>query len=147
MYVIFLYTFHGDIIHSLRIVSTKEFTQIETSTDKPLKRQGCSLNYYDNNVYLYGGIHDNLYYDDLWKYCIKQNKWILLKNNFGVAFHRTAIYKNYIILFGGEMNITKNWELQCSNDIIIYNVNTNTWSTIETSNKPIPRYDIIATAK
>ena len=71
----------------------------------PNERAGCTLNYYNNCLYLIGGYSDK-HLNTFYEYNIKQNKWTFhdcSKVLNGICGHRTIVYSHYLILFGGIM--------------------------------------------
>lgn len=133
----FVYNYINKYILLIYIqTATKQVcNEISYSNDNiPQKRANCTLNYYENNLYLYGG---NLSYrgclNDLWKYSIKTNKWKELKSFKFCQNHESIIYKHNIIFFGGK------YHNRYYNDIYSYNIKQNSWKIIETINKPSQR--------
>lgn len=124
------------------------FDEILTNTGEqllPPENFQATLNYYENNLYLFGGCIDNNWYlNTLWKYCLNKNEWEQLFPKESItkrAGHTTLIYKEYIILFGGHsFGVRANdFELKCFNDICLYNITKNKWKYIQTINSPSKR--------
>ena len=115
-----------------------KWNKINKQIISPNKRYGCTLNYYNNKLYLFGGWnYDDRYLNDLWEYNINQNKWNKINiNNIipnKVSNHKTVIYKNNLIIFGG---IDSN---EYFNDLYIINLNEYKSYKINCINKPKKR--------
>lgn len=86
---------------------------------------------YEHGMYIFGGKDDdNNKLNDLWKLDLQELKWIELKSADGSepmerSGHRCDIYANYMVLFGGIYEITK--EL---NDFYLYDFKENKWITL-----------------
>ena len=100
------------------------------------------MNYYDENLYLFGGsIDKNTFSNELWKYSINENIWYNIVTGYDTptcSGHRMVTFKNYLILFGGYTMINKKW--MCYNNIYIYDCDKKMWNKIECNNKPLARY-------
>ena len=104
---------------------------------KPSRRAKCSLNYYKDGIYLFGGVNTLEYtYNDLWVFYVQKKKWrnintintpTLNKN------HSYTIYKNYVIIFGGE--------IQCYdiNDMYVLNLIDKKFTKIKCKGIPSKR--------
>lgn len=115
-----------------------EATIEKKTTDFPEKRSGCSLNYFDNSLYLFGGVTNNEFFDDLWKYNMKTKKkeyrkWNQINRLKRRCAHQSIIYKHYLVIFGGRNGS------HYYNDLIVYNIKTNKWNIMNATNKPIKR--------
>ena len=71
----------------------------------PLCRSACTLDYYNNDIYLIGG-NKSAQDSDVWIYSIQNNSWVNIPVNIdefkvNATSHKTVVYKHYIILFGG----------------------------------------------
>ena len=120
-----------------------EYRMIQDSNDIFESRWGCTLNYYDNKLYLYGGKTYNLCYNEMWMYCLIENKWNEIDCSDQIeippatAHHRCVNYREYIILFGGVAEFDDEWVYY--NDIYVFNCDTNKWKKIITINPPVSR--------
>ena len=102
---------------------------------------GCSLNAYNNDLYLFGGRNNHKnFVNNLWKYSINQKKWKKFNINVinGMYCHNTVIYKHYLIIFGGRSY--QNGSPIVYNNIYSFNMKTNKTKMIKTLNTPSPRY-------
>ena len=108
------------------------------------KRMWCTLNYYNNSLYLYGGYGNNTYSNEMYGYSINNHNWEEINHYYytppGTIKHKTVMYKHYIILFGGLFNDINN-DTECFNDIYTFNTMTNAWNRVDCINKPQPRCD------
>lgn len=80
-------------------------------------------------MYIFGGKdkEDNKL-NDLWKYSFADETWQQVKTTntpFGRSAHSMTVYNNYIVIFGGIYEITK--EL---NDCHILNLQTGEWTKL-----------------
>lgn len=96
----------------------------------PRRRNGASMVYVTGGFMLFGGINQNLIFNDLWFLNMTNNDWKLLETLGSTPTprykHAAASQGNFIVVFGG---ITyNNVYLQ---DIFYYNLPTSTWSIIE----------------
>lgn len=80
-------------------------------------------------MYIFGGKgEDNLKYNDFWKFEMDTKKWvqITVDDNQSVpctrSGHVSTTYGDYIVIFGGIVEITR--EL---NDMFIYDIKANKW--------------------
>lgn len=123
---------------------------------QPLPRYQCSLDFYQNKLYLFGGLmkentDKSTYFNDLWEYSLTQNIWTQLPSNKNCkcAGHQSLIYQHYLIIYGGY-TIQENggWFQYKSNstyllsleNVHIYNIKTREWKEIKSINKPISRF-------
>ena len=97
--------------------------------DKPKPRAGHSATMINECLYVFGGKDDeNEKLNDLWKFDINLRKWTQLIQEPGDPVpmnrsgHSAVAYKNYICIFGGIFEVTK--EL---NDFHMYDVEKNKW--------------------
>lgn len=142
MYVIHKYNYYNYLVNKTNIKQNTKWTQLKKQQTWPGKRGEHTLNYYNNNIYMFGGCDDgDNYHNSLWVYNIKTNKWInqqhKSKNNINipkVAYHKTVIFNDNIILFGGKDDNYDHY-----NDIYIYNIKDNIWHKIICNNKPPKR--------
>ena len=119
---------------------------IQSSNMTPSARGGCTLNYYNEYLYLFGGYIQNFgHTNDLFIYSLKRNEWKRIDSNCKpnkVKYHRSIIYGKYLIVFGGLARYKHNWI--CYNDINLFDLqcNYNEWNIINTSEvyKPKKRY-------
>ena len=126
---------------------------IETNTIKcidriePELRISLTLNYYNNCLYLFGGYRAYItFYNDLWKYCIKDKHWRKQIYSDDIPHkrsdHRSIIYDHYLIIFGGVTNgpnIYAFCDWKCLNDLWYYDMKNEKWKYINCSNKPSER--------
>lgn len=81
--------------------------------------------------------------NDLWRYQPKEGKWTKVEcnqNPEGRRGHSMISYKEYIFLFGGIQDVTKE-----KNDVHIYSPSTSEWKKIHTTTNSI--YDCSPTLK
>ena len=105
--------------------------------NSPPKRKACSLDYYDHKLFLLGG-YNGVYLNDLWVFNIKTNIWykLLLKEDIpAMAYHKTVVYHQYIIIYGGLMN-----SYSCHNNLYVYDIKLQKWGYTRSIYKPIGRY-------
>ena len=106
---------------------------------QPIARSGHTAVIYDNAMWVFGGKDDdNNKLNDLWRLDLNTYTWKLIKfADAQVPLERSGhscdVYENYMIIFGGIYEITK--EL---NDIHLYDFKKNIWITLfEESNSPV----------
>ena len=84
--------------------------KVEINGDKPIARNGHSMNLYRNNLIIYGGIIEEKggvkIHEDLLCYNIKEKKFCLemCMNKFGVtwrSYHISEILGQYMLIYGG----------------------------------------------
>ena len=113
--------------------------------DQPKARRGCTLDYYEDKIYLFSGIKaakENII--ETWYYCINSNKWNPIPNQdtqpSARAFHSSVLYKDSIIIFGGKCVTTYDTKRTNFNDVYIFNLTNHKWKLIQCDNKPITRH-------
>lgn len=84
-------------------------------------------------MYVFGGKNDSSEkLNDLWLFNIADKKWIEIEPEGEIPFERSGhssdIYDDYLVIFGGIWDVTK--EL---NDLHIYSFSKNVWMTVQTS--------------
>ncbi|OMJ80936.1 hypothetical protein SteCoe_18697 [Stentor coeruleus] len=102
----------------------------------PRRRNGASMVYVTGGFMLFGGMNQNLLFNDLWFLNMTSNDWTLLETLGSTPSprykHSAASQGNFIVVFGG---ITyNNVYLQ---DLYYYNLPTSTWSIIEPSSNSL----------
>ena len=107
--------------------TTGKWKEIEALTkEKPCKRSGHSAVVYQDKMYIFGGVDDEINrLNDLWEFDLKKKTWKELKVENGPASrnsHSATLFLNYMIVFGGMHDLTK--EL---NDLYAFNFTTQTW--------------------
>ena len=111
---------------------------------KPDRRSSMTLNYYDNNLFLFGGYtHKGSQRNDVWKFSIKYRNWhrylpVLQNRPHKRSDHKSVVYNHYLIIFGG-VYFDRSWRT-CFKDIWYFNMKTKIWKHIECDNKPLGRY-------
>lgn len=93
-----------------------------------------------NQLVLFGGSTGEKILNDTWLFSKKTNTWTCLEivNSPCFRFNASMCYDfkfENIILFGGQ-----NENIQNLNDIWLFSTKNNTWSCLEISNSPSPRY-------
>lgn len=114
-------------IHSIDITSgmVKELSQFFETPGKRMKASMAAIN---NELYLFGGMHENLLYNDLWVFNIENEYW-RAKNLLGDVPTLRHSYgfdsdSDLLALFGGFDASGYN------NDLFIYNALNNKWKKI-----------------
>ena len=84
-------------------------------------------------MYVFGGKNDSSEkLNDLWVFNIGDKKWIEIEAEGEIPFERSGhssdIYGEYLVIFGGIWDVTK--EL---NDLHLYSFGQNRWITIQSS--------------
>ncbi|KRX08367.1 Galactose oxidase/kelch, beta-propeller [Pseudocohnilembus persalinus] len=109
--------------------------------NRPTIREGSSLTYYKDKLYLYGGFSEKLK-DDLFEYDIKKNSWrqvkfdlkqlsIPIESRMG---HTANLYGNQLIIFGGEGQYNERIKSRNNfNDILLLDLENFSWSKLHTS--------------
>ena len=130
------------------------WNKIDTNTDTlipyniPINRQGSTINYYNNKLYLIGGTYYkngvNYFLKKITEYDINKRVFVNLNNiSNAIALHSSIMYTNndnknnndtYIVLFGGQKSY-----FEMINDIFIYNIKSNIITKINCDNKPPKR--------
>jgi hypothetical protein len=76
-----------------------------TSLNGPKGTYGCTLDYYKDNLYLFGGTDGTLFFNSLYKYDLKKDKWEILNTNGTCPStrykHSSLIIDNYLYIIGG----------------------------------------------
>ncbi|CAK1550121.1 unnamed protein product [Leptosia nina] len=95
-----------------------------------------SLSQYYQNVTMFNDVHF---------YCVDTNKWILISATNApppMAGHSACIRGDEMVVFGGLiMSAVQNFQIQCSNDVWVFNITTLTWRKQATTKpRPSPRY-------
>lgn len=110
------------------------WTKMEYETGPPLL-SSVSIVYYDDTLFLFGGRYPNgKCSNDLW--IREEGRWRLVDTNhtpsprYGCSM---SAFDGKLVVFGGR---NKN---QFFNDLLIYEINTNTWSIIDCFEKPLGR--------
>ena len=103
----------------------------------PSKRQQCTLNYYKNKLYLFGGSVVGCFFNDLWEFCLKTNKWKQLQSFKKTNGHTTVIFEDKLITFGGYNRIKGKWIGY--NDLMMYHIISNKWEVIKTKDTILAR--------
>lgn len=102
---------------------------VSNSKILPKERNRCSVSYYKNKLYIYGGFNGNYYrYSDLWCFDLNKYTYTQLQSYNECNQHESIIYKHYLIIIGGcKTYFSKNGY---DSNIRLYNINTNKWNTI-----------------
>ena len=126
------------------LVSLKQskWNDIKRKNIWPTSKKGTTINYYNGNIYLYGGSIDKYTFSNqLWKYNVNDNIWqkmITYNETPKCSGYKMVLYKNYLILFGGYAMIKNKYIFY--DDIFMYNCDNNTWNKFKCNNKPRKRY-------
>ena len=89
----------------------------------PINRLGCTMEYYDNHLYLIGG-HSSKDRPSVLKFAIDENKWTVYNTEsilVRARYMSSCVYNEYIIFYGG---------IGISNDFYVFNIKLNKWSII-----------------
>ena len=110
-----------------------ENVELEIGAPAPCARSGHSASVFNGNMYVFGGKNDSSEkLNDLWLFNIADKKWIEIEAEGEVPFERSGhssdIYEDYLVIFGGIWDVTK--EL---NDLHLYSFSRNMWMTVQAS--------------
>eukprot|EP00916_Digyalum_oweni_P024238 GHVL01040070.1.p1 GENE.GHVL01040070.1~~GHVL01040070.1.p1 ORF type:complete len:571 (+),score=143.38 GHVL01040070.1:79-1791(+) len=113
-------------------IDKKEWKKVE-STYGPCPRCSHQAVLVRNFVYIFGGEFSSdcqfRHFNDLWKFEIKTSRWEQVKSTGCIptprSGHRMAVWKNYLILFGGFHESVK--ENRRYNDLYFLNLQTLIW--------------------
>lgn len=99
----------------------------------PCSRSGHSASIYNGMMYIFGGKNDSSEkLNDLWVFNIAEKKWVQIEAEGDEPFersgHSSAIFDDYLAIFGGIWDVTK--EL---NDLHLYSFANNNWITVQAS--------------
>ncbi|PVU96320.1 hypothetical protein BB561_001284 [Smittium simulii] len=110
---------------------------IETDGKFPLGRAGHTCNYYNDKIYIYGGMCGNVCFNDLWSYSITENKWeqILLRGATPPARygHASALVDDCIFIMGG-----RTIDGTAITDFFAYKISTQRWYTFPVQSSKWP---------
>lgn len=107
------------------------------SCSSPPPRIGAKLLFVDNCLILHNG-HDaeNEKLADLWKFDLRLSKWTQLEQKGDVPQgrngHSLSRYKDYLIMFGGIFDITKE-----SEEFFVLHLPSLTWKQVDTAAGPV----------
>ena len=106
---------------------------------------GGSMNYYDNKLYVFGGYSPLYFYSNIMTvYSFNDNIFKEIKSSNQPptprSYHRTCIYKHYIVLFGGGSQSNK-LHNKYYNELYLYDIINNKWTLYPVNNKPQTRYN------
>ncbi|XP_045513010.1 F-box only protein 42 [Pieris brassicae] len=95
-----------------------------------------SLSQYYQNVTMFNDVHF---------YCVNTHKWMLISAANApppMAGHSACIRGDEMVVFGGlVMSAVQNFQIQCSNDVWVFDITTFTWRKQPTTKpRPPPRY-------
>ncbi|KAJ5071907.1 hypothetical protein M0811_09806 [Anaeramoeba ignava] len=132
-----LYTFGGRCT-KLRVntldcfdFETKKWTEIECKGVAPEPRSAHTLNYYNNKLYVFGGLnksHEEI--GDLFCFDLKTKKWERLPNcPVIICDHAAVFYGPLLICYGSE---PMNQKRDTAGDILVFDTNKLLWSSIAT---------------
>ena len=137
---------HTKTVFIYIIAKTLESRQIKTKSN-PRGRNGCTLNYYNGNIFLFGGLQRH---NKMWMYEIDTNTWYAITyadddENIHIPkcfiHHRSCIYNEYIVINGGLTVNNPTWSAM--NDIYLFNMKSKLWkyiNCIDMNTKPDHRY-------
>ena len=111
----------------------------QSNNSNPNSRMLATFTTYYNGLFLYGGMqtHDT---SDLWFFVIDNKRYIwekkIIKNENLInprSSHTTVLYNESLYIYGGNLNVKKvKYPLE---DILIYNIKTNTLKTAQFKNE------------
>lgn len=107
------------------------WSTVQTVDPKPISRSGHSAIIFNSSMYVFGGKdEDNNKLNDLWSLDLSNNLWKQIQCPNSVvptprSGHSCDIFENYMVIFGGIQEITK--EL---NDFCLFDLKQNTWITL-----------------
>jgi hypothetical protein len=114
-----------------------------TSLNGPIAMYGCTLDYYNDNLYLFGGTNGCTFSNSLYKYDLKKDKWEILTTSGNCPTprykHSSLIIDNYLYIIGGGQYSPEDSELEISK----LNLDTLKWYECKFLSTVIPR-NIIA---
>ena len=126
-----------------------KWTPLIPKNSSPEARKLCTMNYYDNSLYIIGGFDHKLLWSDLWKFSLTTMLWKELKTNELLpkcGAHRSVSYKHYIIVIGGKTFDSDRYSggpWKALNDLYALNLSCNDseykWRRVNGSNKPESR--------
>ena len=113
--------------------NTWENIEIMAGQPIPCPRSGHSAAIHNGNMYVFGGKNEDAEkLNDLWVYNIADKRWAEIEAEGEIPFERSGhsadIYDDYMVVFGGIWDVTK--EL---NDLHLYSFSRNEWITIQAS--------------
>lgn len=119
-------------VHTIDL-ETREWNILDPATcDKPTPRAGHSASIHNGCLYIFGGKDDeNEKLNDLWRFDIATRTWteLIVEEPHTVptqrSGHSSIVFGDYICIFGGILEITK--EL---NDVLLYDISNNKWITL-----------------
>lgn len=117
----------------------------------PTCARGHSATFDPNSkaVFVYGGLRENLAYNELYILNTLTWKWALVNTKGNVptlAYHSAAFYKKELFVFGGVEPSSLSRERNCSNALYIFNPEFGLWyQPIVEGEKPLPRFGHSAT--
>ena len=139
----FLCVFNVVLFKSGNTMKWKELKWDSNDSVNPPKTKGSSMNYYNGQLWLVGGYNgkplQRIVYSSVYVYNIKGNKWKEIKNMdnsvyVGLAFHKTVLYQDRFLVFGGSEYDSK-W--MDKNELYCYDLDgSHEWNIIKLHNKP-----------
>ena len=123
-------------VNTLQIYNFEEsrwsFPENDIGDPVPEARAGHSSVIYKNKLYIFGGTNkDNIRIADIWVYNLSTNTWEEINTSKQVfkmsprSGHSATIFKDYMIVFGGMMSVTKEIDDTCA-----FNFRTKEWIQI-----------------
>ncbi|OMJ83664.1 hypothetical protein SteCoe_15331 [Stentor coeruleus] len=116
------------------------FTLVSPDLDWPKRRRDHRSLIIEDNIIIYGGYYNGIYYDDMWKYNLEKKTWISINMQGDIPSARgdiacTQIAGNAFAIFGGKDDISY------YNDLFYYYDYDSTWTLAEVVGaKPTPRH-------
>ena len=104
----------------------------------PENREGASMHNYKQYLYIYGG-HGCGYHNDIWRYNINNRMMREIVTTYkppACRDHRSILYRDYIIVFGGFIHDQNQHNKYYLNDIYIYFIKQYQWMEFSVNNKP-----------
>lgn len=124
---------HGERTNQVYILQldTMKWSKFETSSKQPEIRSSHSASVYNHCLYIFGGISDEgEKLNDFWKLDLKTRIWIQITGSgelpVGRSGHTSVVYKDFLIIFGGMKDITKE-----TNDLHSYHFQSSSWTNFQ----------------
>jgi N-acetylneuraminic acid mutarotase len=98
---------------------------------------------YSKDLYIFGGSNGVNTLNDFWKFSLSTKQWEKIETQNTPSQrrgHSMLIFQNYIFMFGGIQDITKE-----KNDVYVYEFATKNWRKIHTTTNSV--YDCSPTLK
>jgi hypothetical protein len=122
------------------LVETRSWSRPRISCIQPIGRHGHSFTAIENKIYMFGGLTEEGYTDELWVLEDVYNpnpRWIKIDSANGPgarAFHSVVVVGSQLVIFGGECGF------DCYNDVFTFDTRTSSWTAIRLNSGPSERY-------